>query len=136
MLIIHFLGLAMGVGVSFANLFLGIKASKLEPQERGKLMSGVNQPLLMMGKTGLTLLLISGFYLATPYWSNLNEMPYFIIKLCLVAALIFVVVMITIISTKAKKENNPALLAKLKPWGMVGLIIGVLIITMAVNTFH
>jgi len=36
MLMIHLLGLAMGVGTSFAFMFLGIAESKMEKEERMK----------------------------------------------------------------------------------------------------
>jgi hypothetical protein len=52
MLIVHFIGLTMSLGTGFANLFLGMAATKLEPAERGKFMS--NALILMrMGHTGL-----------------------------------------------------------------------------------
>jgi len=37
MLIIHFLGLAMGLGTSFAIMFLGIAGSKMDKEEGKKL---------------------------------------------------------------------------------------------------
>ncbi|HEY3429029.1 MAG TPA: hypothetical protein VGK39_00040, partial [Cyclobacteriaceae bacterium] len=72
MLILHFIGLTMSLGTGFANLFLSFAAAKLEPAERGKFMA--NALILMrMGHTGLGLLLISGFYLITPYWKILGD---------------------------------------------------------------
>ena len=135
MLILHFIGLAMAVGTGFSNLFLGMVAGKLEPQERGSFMMKTSI-LIMMGKTGLVLLLISGFYMITPYWSVLGEMPLLVTKLVLVGILIFLVGMISALSGKAKRENNPALMAKVKPFGMAALFTGLAIVVCAVLTFH
>ena len=33
MLILHFIGLAMGLGTSFAHAFLGISTAKMSPEE-------------------------------------------------------------------------------------------------------
>lgn len=135
MLILHFLGLAMSLGTGFANLFLGIAASKLEPAERGKFMANT-MILMRMGHTGLGLLLLSGFYLITPFWKVLGDMPFLIAKLSLVGVLIILVSTITIIARKAIKEGNPAKLAKLKPFGMLNFSVGITIVVMAVLSFH
>lgn len=135
MLIVHFIGLAMALGTGFANLFLGAVASKLEPAERGSFMS---KTLILgrMGQIGLVLLILSGFYLLTPYWAALSSMPLLIIKLILVALLVILVFMIMLIVRKAKKEGNPALLAKIKPIGIMNFLLGIAIVVFAVLVFH
>ena len=91
MLILHFIGLAMGLGVAFANLFLGIAAKKMAPEEvipfRMKTMA-----LARMGHIGLALLLISGFYLITPFWKTLGTMPTLIAKLVGVVILVILII--------------------------------------------
>lgn len=134
-LFIHFIGLAMAVGTGFANLFLGAAAAKLEPAERGPFMLKTTV-LVRMGQTGLGLLLLSGFALATPFWKSLSDMPTFMAKLALVVVLLVTITITSLQVRKAKKENNPALLAKLKPLGMLNLIIGISIMVLAVITFH
>src|SRR6185436_1802645 len=104
MLLIHFIGLAMAVGTGFANLFLGVAASKLEPAERGKFMSNT-MILTRMGHTGLGLLLLSGFYLITPFWKTLGEMPLLIVKLSLVGLQVILVSVLTIMVRKAKQQG-------------------------------
>jgi len=135
MLITHFIGLAMALGTGFANLFLGIAASKLEPAERGKFMSNT-MILIRMGHTGLGLLLLSGFYLITPYWKIVGEMPILIAKLCCVGLLVILVSIITVIAKNAQREGNPAMLMKLKPFGMINLLLGITIVVLAVLSFH
>ena len=135
MLIIHFIGLAMALGTGFANLFLNAVASKLEPAEKGSFMSRI-AILARMGQIGLGLLLLSGFYLATPFWKALGEMPLFIAKLTLVGILLISVSYILLILRKAKKQGNPGLLKNLKPLGMLNFFIGITIVILAVLAFH
>jgi hypothetical protein len=134
-LVIHFIGLAMAVGTGFANLFLGAAAAKLEPAERGPFMLKTTI-LVRMGQVGLGLLLLSGFYLATPFWKLLSDMPTFMAKLTLVIVLLITVTITSLQVRKAKKENNPALLLKLRPLGMTNFFIGIIIMILAVLTFH
>ena len=133
MLVFHFIGLAMALGTGFANIFLGVAASKLEPAERGSFMS---KTLILgrMGQIGLGLLLLSGFALITPYWKVIGEMPFLIAKLSLIVVLLVLVTSITILANKAK--NNPALFAKIKPLGILNFLVAITIVVMAVLSFH
>lgn len=92
--------------------------------------------LARMGQIGFGLLLISGFYLITPYWKVLPDMPTLIAKLTFVAILLVNIAYVSSMALKAKRENNPALLAKLKPFGMVIFAMGLIIVVLAVLTFH
>ena len=133
MLIFHFIGLVMALGAGFSNLFLGNVASKLAPAERGSFMSKISV-LGRMGQIGLGLLLLSGLYLITPYWKVLDEMPLLIAKLSLVLLLLISVTTILILLNKAK--GNPAILAKIKPLGMLNFFIGITIVILAVLQFR
>src|SRR4051812_7549538 len=99
MLIIHLIGLTMGVDTSFAFMFLGIASSKMEPAEGKKFMLNTFA-LARMGQVGLALLIISGGYLLTNYLELIADMPLLIAKLSLVVVL---VVLVTINSILAKK---------------------------------
>ena len=135
MLVTHFIGLAMALGAGFANLFLGSVASKLEPAERGSFMSKLIV-LGRMGQIGLGVLLLSGLALLTPYWKVLGEMPFLIAKLSLVGLLLISVSRILFLVNKSKKENNPAIMIKIKPLSMLNFFLGIAIVIMAVLTFH
>jgi uncharacterized membrane protein len=134
-LILHFIGLSMAVGSGFANIFLAMAAAKLEPAERGPFIMRT-MVLVRMGQTGLGLLIISGLYLITPYWSMLSDMPTLIAKLSLVVLLIVMVTLVSLRARKALKENDPSQLAKLRPLGMLNFLIGLAIVVLAVLTFH
>ena len=106
MLIIHFSGLAMGIGTSFAFMFLGIASSRMEEKEGQKFRLNTFA-LSKMGHIGLALLFISGGYLMTPYWKTLTTSPLLITKLVLVLALAAFIGIISSAANKAKKSDAP-----------------------------
>ncbi len=135
MLIVHFLGLAMGVGTAFGFMFLGMAAGKLERNEALKFM--INALAMgRMGHIGLVLLLISGGYLMTPYWKNLGSMPLLITKLILFLVLAALIGVISSLGKKAKRGEAGKHLQKSAMLGRIGLLVGVTIVILAVLVFH
>jgi hypothetical protein len=135
MLILHFIGLAMGLGTSFAFMFLGMAAAKMEKPDALKFV--MNTFILSrMGHIGLTLLVVSGLYLMTPYWSVLTQMPLLMGKLALVIILLTIVGINTSYIVKAKKGEAQTYLPKVKPLGRIALITALLIVIAAVAVFH
>ncbi|MFY0625586.1 MAG: hypothetical protein JXR07_04795 [Reichenbachiella sp.] len=135
MLITHMIGLAMGLGTSFAFMFLGIAAAKMEKEEAINFTVKAFT-LRKMGNIGLGLLFISGGYLMTPYWSQLTEMPTLLAKLIL-----FIVLgaLLGILGGKAKKaqQGNPEeQLPKIKTLGRIALLVALTIVVLAVLTFN
>ncbi len=134
-LIIHIIGITMGLGTSFAFMFLGIASQKLEPAERTKFTLRT-MALAKMGHIGLVLLLLSGGFLATPYWSIITHMPLFITKLILFVILGGLIGMISSNAKKAKKGDAELYLKKIETLGKLTFVIGIAIVTLAVLTFH
>lgn len=134
MLIVHFIGLAMGLGTSIGFIFLGIAGSKMEMPERKKFMLNAFA-LSRMGKTGLVLLILSGGYLITPYWKSLTDMPLLIAKLSLVLLLIILIIIISTMMAKAKKGEDKYL-AKIPVIGRFSLLTVLAIVVLAVYIFH
>ena len=134
MLIIHFLGLAMGVGTSFGFLFLGIAGSKMEKEE-GKKFALSTFAMSTMGHIGLTMLIISGLYLITPFWGALGSMPLLVAKLALVLTLTVAVSLATVYSRRAKKGDTESNLKKVALLGRVTLLSGIAIVVLAVLIF-
>jgi len=135
MLIFHFIGLAMGLGTGFAHAFLGLATTKMQADEATKFRLH-SLVLSRMGHIGITLLLISGFYLITPYWKMLGSMPLLIVKLSLVFLLIILITLIGIAGKKAKQGDAAAQLKKMEVLGKLTLLVGVAIVVVAVNVFH
>lgn len=136
MLIFHFIGLAMGLGTGFAHAFLGSAAAKMSPDESKKFLTHT-LVLSNMGHIGITLLLISGFYLITPYWKVMGDYPLLMVKLGLVGVLILLIAMINIAGKKAKQGHDvEKQLKKMKALGKGTLITALAIVIVAVNVFH
>ncbi len=135
MLIIHFIGLAMGLGTSFAFMFLGIASSKMEQTEAHKFMLKAFA-LTKMGQIGLVLLIVSGGYLMTPYWKTLSSIPLLIIKLVLVLILAALIGYISAIAKKASQGETAKHLKKIRTVGQLALFIAIAIVILAVYIFH
>lgn len=134
-LIIHFIGLAMGLGTSFAYLFLGIAGSKMGDDERLKFQMNT-LVLSRMGLLGLLLLFGSGLILIGPYLQTLPQMPLLIIKLILVLILMALILRITFLGNQAKKGNPQLHFGKVTPLGKISLLIALTIVILAVIIFH
>ena len=135
MLIVHLLGLVMGLGSSFAFMFLGIAGSKMEKEE-GKKFALNTFAMSRMGHIGITMLIISGLYLMTPFWMTLNARPLLIVKLILVLVLTACIILLSVYSNRAKKGNTESNLKKIAALGKVSLLSGIGIVVLAVLTFH
>ena len=135
MLIIHFLGLAMGMGTSIGFMFMGIAASKM-PKEEGLKFTLQSFSLSKMGTIGIILLVLSGGYLMTPYWASLADRPLLIAKLILVVLLIVMIIIINIMAGKAKAGDAENLLKKIRGMGQVSLLMGITIVVLAVLNFR
>ncbi len=135
MLIVHFIGLAMGVGTGFAYMFLGKAASKLEKADALKF--ALNTLVLRkMGLIGISLLVISGGYLITPFWRTLGSMPYLIAKLALVLVLIALISFSHYNAGKALNGEPGKYMPRLRATGPFTLLISLAIIILAVIAFH
>lgn len=134
MLVVHFLGLTMGLGTSFGYMFLGIAASKM-PKDEALKFTLQSFSLSTMGTIGIILLVLSGGYLMTPYWASLPDRPLLIAKLTLVVVLIVLIILLNIASGKAKKGDT-AQLGKIRVMGQFSMLTAVAIVVLAVLNFR
>lgn len=136
MLILHFLGLAMGVGTGFAMMFLGIAASKLDEASATQFM-GRSMVLSNMGKLGLVFMIATGFVLIGDRWDILMANTYFQIKLGGVLLLTVLIGIMDVHARNLRKGGDPGVyLKKIGTLGRVTLPLGILIVVMAVLVFH
>ena len=135
MLIVHFIGLAMGLGTSFGFMFLGIAASKMEKDEALKFTLN-SFALSRMEQIGLVLLVLSGGYLMTPYWKNLGNMPLMIAKLTLVLILGALIGIIGAAGRKAGQGDAETHLKKVPTLGRISLLTVLAIVVLAVLIFR
>jgi putative copper export protein len=135
MLIVHLIGLAMGVGTNLAHLFLAMAGMKMEKKDAIKFALN-NFSLNKMGVIGLCLLIGSGSYLIRPYEEDLANNPFLIAKLAMVLVLAVLLGTIVIISRKAKKGDPEKQLNKLKILGPIILLVSLSIIVLTVYAFN
>lgn len=135
MLIIHMLGLTMGLGTSFGYMFLGIAASKMQKDEALKFTIQTFS-LSKMGTIGIILLVLSGGYLITPYWPTLTDRPLLMAKLTLVVVLIVLIVLLNSAVGKAKKGDVERQLKKIQIMGRFSMLTAIAIVILAVLNFH
>ena len=137
-LIIHFVGLALGVGAGFAALTLGLATRGMPPAERGEFMRRAS----IVGKNGsfgLLLLIISGLGLmigrgidVVMAWGG----PMFHVKLTLVVILIGTSGYLQVLARKARSSDGAAAAARIPIVSRVGLLLGLSIVVFAVLAFH
>lgn len=135
MLITHFVGLAMGIGTSFAFMFLGMAAARMSPAE-GKSFTLKTFAISKMGHIGLALLIISGGYLMTPYWRSLTQVPLLLAKLILVVVLAALIGIISSYARKAQVGDTDVYLKKIEGLGKLTMLVGLAIVVLAVLVFH
>ena len=135
MIILHLIGLAMGLGTSFAHAFLGNTLSKLEPTEAAKFRTH-SKGLSQMGTIGTVLLLVSGVYLLIPFWPVITTLPLLILKLVLFVILIILIFLINHGARNNYQNQDARNLNRIELMGKLAMIIGVAIVILAVNVFN
>jgi uncharacterized membrane protein len=134
LLILHFLGLAMGFSVSFANMVMGGIIEKAAPAEKPVLG---RFPLAMsrVGDIGLALLLLSGFGLLFLKWGGFAAMPgIFHVKLTLVVVLIGLIGYIHALQKKIR-NGDAAAATTIQVVGKAAFVTAVAIVVCAVLSF-
>lgn len=135
MLIVHFIGLTMGLGTGFAHAFLGKAMSKLDRDEAKKFGHQI-KALSKMGTIGIILLLVSGIYLIIPYRAVILTNTLLLTKLILVFILIVLIALIGRDAKRASKEGIEGNAKKVGYMGKLTLILSITIVIVAVNVFH
>ncbi|WPR76245.1 hypothetical protein [Algoriphagus sp. NG3] len=135
MLVIHLIGLVMGLGTSFAHAFLGKAISKLSPEEANK-FHNQTKGLSLMGGIGILLLFVSGVYLIIPFWPAIFQLPLLVVKLVLFVILIVLIMMINLRAKRNMEAGIEKSSRSIDLMGKAALLIGVTIVLLAVSVFH
>lgn len=138
LLVIHFLGLALGVGASFALFTLRGAVRDLEPSERAKFMVRAMR-VSKNGSYGLLLLLLSGlgmFFMRGPGAVMAAGGPAFHAKLTLVVILCGAVGYAQVLGKRAREAGGGPAFAALAKVSNAVLGLGVAIIIAAVIAFQ
>jgi len=138
LLVLHFVGLALGVGASFALFTLRKASAGLEPAERTKFLLRA-AAVSKNGSYGLLLLLVSGlgmFFMRGPGAVMAAGGPAFHAKLTLVVLLVGAVGYSQALGKRAREAGGGPALTKLPGVGNAISALGVAIIVAAVLAFQ
>ena len=133
-LILHFLGLAMGLSVSFSNMVMAGLIAKAAPAEK-PVLGRFPMAMSRIGDAGLTLLIVSGLWLLFRKWGGMTAMPReFHIKLTLVVILIGIVGYIHA-QQKKLRNGDASAMARMQRAGRAAFVTVLAIVVFAVLAF-
>jgi uncharacterized membrane protein len=138
LLILHFFGLALGVGSSFAFLTLGIASKDLAPADR---LAFTKRTFVLSrnGAIGLVLLIVSGVgFLLTRGVSEVFQWggPPFHAKLTFVVLLCGLLGYSQVLMKRVRTGSHPDAAKRLPTIARVMLLLNVSIVICAVLAFH
>lgn len=135
LLILHFIGLAMGLSVSFSGMVMAKLIAAAAPNEK-PVLARFPPRMVIVGHIGLTLLWLSGLTLVFTKWGGFGVLPWqFHVKLTAVVLLSIVVGYITLLMKKASAGDQTAA-AQIQAVGKVAFLLALTAVTFAVLTFE
>jgi hypothetical protein len=134
LLILHLLGMAMGLAVPFSNIVMQGLVAKAAPPEKAVL--GRFPPLMSrVGEIGLTLLWTTGLALVYTKWGGFGALPWqFHVKLTAVVILTLLVGYIQTLMRKARNGDQAAA-GRIPTIGRLALLASLTAVVFAVLTF-
>jgi uncharacterized membrane protein len=138
LLILHFVGLALGVGTGFAMMALGKASAELPAEERTKFMLRA-AVLSKNGSVGLALLILSGIGMLLVRGVGATFQAgggLFHAKLTLVVIMAGLLGYMQATLKKAREAGGGPLMAKLPKLGGAMLMLGLAVIVLAVLAFE
>ena len=133
-MVLHFLGLAMGLSTGFANMVMAGLISKAAPAEKAVL--GRFPPAMSkIGVVGLALLWITGIAIVLTRYGTFAVLPRpFIVKLSAVILLTLAVIYIHVLMPRAQRGDADAM-ARIQTLGKLTGPLAIIAIIFAVITF-
>jgi hypothetical protein len=135
LLMLHFLGLAMGFAVPFANIVMMSLIKKATPPEQA-ILGRFPLAMSMVGKIGLVVLWITGVTMVFTRWHGFGTLPpAFHVKL---TAVVLLTVCIGYISHLEKriKRGDAAALVRIQAVGKAAMGFALVAVIFAVLTFN
>jgi len=134
LLILHFLGLAMGLSVSFSSMVMASLMGRSTPADQA-VLARFPPAMTRVGDIGLVTLWITGLTLLFSKWGGFAAMPWqFHVKLTAVVILTGLVGVIHTLMRKARNGDAGAM--KLIPVvGRIAFLMALTAVTFAVATF-
>lgn len=137
LLMIHFLSLGAGLGVSLTMFVLGLQADRIPPQEFGPMMGRVGLAVRGLSIGGVTLLVLSGFGMVLLERDIVSAGGiWFPIKLVFVAGVVIAFTVAQIYQARARRGVDPAVSGRRAMHaGRIALICAVTATMLAVIAF-
>ena len=134
LLILHFLGLAMGLAVSFSGMVMQGLIDKAAPADKA-VLARFPPAMSRVGDIGLVLLWATGLTLVFTKWGGFGVMPWtFHVKLTAVVILTALIGYIHSLMRKAR-NGDAAAAAQIKSVGRVAFLFALTAVVFAVLTF-
>ncbi len=134
LLVLHILGVAMGLSVSFANIVMASIAAKATPDEK-KVLGRFPPVMIRVGDIGLALLLTTGPTMLFTKYQGFAGMPWtFQVKLTAVVVLVAAVGFIHMNMRKAF-SGDMAAMKRIQTVGPIALLSALTAVVFAVLTF-
>ena len=133
LLVLHFIGMSMGLGYGFVMMALNIASKNWEESEkRSVMLKALN--ISIVGKIGLLLLIASGIALVIMYNPHAFKNGLFHLKMSLVVIMTILIGWQHILVKKLNKGDNPAAIKKISMIGpalhllTLGVVISAVVI--------
>jgi uncharacterized membrane protein len=134
-LFLHFLGLALGLSVSFANLVMAGLLAKAAPPEKA-VLSRFPPVMSQLGRIGVLLLWVTGVTLVYSKWGGFAALPWqFHVKLAAVVLLTITVVYAHRLERRVQ-AGDAAAGARMGTLGKVVTVLALVAIAFAIQTFN
>jgi hypothetical protein len=134
LMVVHFLGLAMGLSTGFANMVMAGLISKAAPNDKA-VLSRFPPAMSRIGVIGLAMLWGSGLAIVFTRYGTFSILPRpFIVKLAAVVLLTLTVAYINVLMPRAQR-GDAAAQARIKTLGMLTGPLAIVAIIFAVITF-
>lgn len=137
LLMIHFLSLGAGLGISLTMFVLGLQAGKIPLAEFGPMMGRIGLAIKNVSIAGISLLVLSGIslVLVEPGMAETGG-GWFHAKLVFVAGVVIAFIVVQVNQARARRgENPPAAGRRAMIAGRVALASAVIATILAVTAF-
>ena len=134
LMVVHFLGLAVGLSTGFANMVMAGLIAKAAPQEKA-VLGRFPPAMARVGAIGLAMLWASGIAIVLTRYGTFAILPRpFIIKLAAVVLLTLIVGYIHVLMPRAQR-GDAAAMARIQLLGKITGPLAIIAIIFAVITF-
>jgi hypothetical protein len=134
LMVVHFLGLAMGLSTGFANMVMAGLITNAPPNEQA-VLSRFPPAMGRIGALGLTMLWGSGLAIVYTRYGTFSILPRpFVVKLAAVALLTLAVIYIHVLMPRAQR-GDAAAQARIQTLGKLTGPLAIVAIIFAVITF-